>query len=123
MEIDWIVVPWPSRSKTPKRVLAMPEHKRDPDESGKTAHAEEKAAVGDRHPRTGRGMEFCRLALCGPADGPVGLRPSDWPLAKFKNLAKVVAIWVALGDLRRGPAFLKRNWTFRKIARRMGSKP
>ena len=101
----------------------MLEHGWDPDESGKTAHTEEKAAVGDRHPRTSPGMEFCRLALCGPADGPVGLRPSDWPLAKFKNLAKVVAIWVALGDLRRGPAFLKRNWTFRKIARRMGSKP
>jgi hypothetical protein len=97
-----------SRLKAPERVLAIPEHKRDPDESGKTAHSEEKAAVGDRHPRTIRRMEFCRLALCGRADGPAGLRASDWPLVKFKNLAKVVAIWVALGDLRRGPAFLKR---------------
>ena len=50
-------------------------------------------------------------------------RDRSWPLAKFKNLAKVVAIWVALGDPPRGPALLKRNWTLRKIAREMGSKP
>jgi hypothetical protein len=95
------------------RTMAMTEHRRDPGESGEIANVDEKAAAGDRHPRTSPRTEFCRGALCGPTDVHWGFRPSDSQLAKFKNLAKVVAIGVALGDLRRAPAFLNKdidNW-------------